>query len=53
MVYPVTPGGSYRLYVQKQAGLLARPVDLTVSYPGGVRTRQLAGNRDEEVTLTW
>jgi hypothetical protein len=50
---PVAPGGSYRLYVQKQAGVMARPVQLTVSYPGGVQGRVLAGNRDEEVTLRW
>jgi hypothetical protein len=50
---PLAPGREYRLYVQKQAGVLARKLDLLVSYPGGIRKRELAGSSDEEVTLTW
>jgi hypothetical protein len=50
---PLTPGRPYRLYVQKQAGILDRPLDLLVSVPGGVRSRRLTGSRDEELTVAW
>ncbi|MGI8608088.1 MAG: DUF4012 domain-containing protein [Candidatus Dormibacteria bacterium] len=38
---PLT-GAAYRLYVQKQAGVLELPVTATVSFPGGV-SKRLAG----------
>jgi uncharacterized protein DUF4012 len=50
---PADPGQSYRLYVQKQAGIPARPLDLTVSYPGAVRKLQLNGDTDREVWFSW
>jgi hypothetical protein len=50
---PADPGQSYRLYVQKQAGVPARPLDLMVSYPGAVRKLQLNGDTDREVWFSW
>jgi hypothetical protein len=43
----------YRLYVQKQAGVVSRPVDVEISAPGGVTRHALAGQRDEELTARW
>jgi Protein of unknown function (DUF4012) len=50
---PLAPGPAYRLYVQKQAGVLGRPTRLVAGVPGAVRTRALAGGGDEEVTISW
>jgi hypothetical protein len=50
---PLSPGRSYRMYVQKQAGLEDRPLDLEVSDPGGIVHRRLNISTDEQVTITW
>jgi hypothetical protein len=50
---PVGTGQTYRLYVQKQAGIPARPLDLMVSYPGALRELLLDGDTDREVILSW
>jgi len=47
------PHLGYRLYLQKQAGLQSRPAELHLSYPGGVETRRLSGESDEEVRVSW
>ena len=50
---PLDVRSGYRLYVQKQAGVLARPVDVEISVPDGVTRRALTGRGDEEVTARW
>jgi hypothetical protein len=50
---PADSEAAYRLHVQKQAGILARPVDLLISYPRGLAKRRLAGDRDSEVAISW
>jgi hypothetical protein len=50
---PTRADGRYRLYVQKQAGIPARPLQLAISHPGGVVTRQAEGTRDEEALVSW
>jgi hypothetical protein len=50
---PVQADGRYQLYVQKQAGLPARVMDLLVSFPGGITRRQLSGDRDQRLVLRW
>ncbi len=50
---PIDSRLGYRLYLQKQAGVQSRAADLQISYPGGVETRQLSGEFDEEVRLSW
>lgn len=50
---PVHADGRYQLYVQKQAGLPARPMDLLVSFPGGLTRRQLSGDADQQLVLEW
>jgi hypothetical protein len=45
--------GQYQLYVQKQAGLPARPFDLLISSPGGLTRRQIAGDRDQRTVVRW
>ncbi len=49
----IDPHLGYRLYLQKQAGVQSRPADLQLSYPGGVETRRLTGECDEEVRVSW
>ena len=43
----------FQLYVQKQAGLPDLPIQLTVSYPGGIATRKATIVRDETFTVGW
>jgi Protein of unknown function (DUF4012) len=45
--------GKYQLYVQKQAGLPARPLDLLISSPGGLTRRQMTGDRDQQAVVRW
>ena len=55
ILYRVAIGGtqSYRLLVQKEAGIPNRPMDMLFSYPGGTTRRQDTGGRDYEVNLNW
>jgi len=46
-------GRAFDLYVQKQAGVPNRHMDLTVSYPGGVAKRVSEGTMDTEFMLKW
>jgi len=50
---PLDVRNGYRLSVQKQAGVVGRPVEIDLSAPGGVTRHALAGDRDEEVTARW
>jgi Protein of unknown function (DUF4012) len=50
---PVQAEGRYELYMQKQAGLPARPADFLVSFPGGLTRRLLSGDRDEQLVVQW
>ena len=43
----------FELYVQKQAGLPDLPVQLTVSYPGGLVTRKSTIVKDETFAVDW
>ena len=43
----------FQLYVQKQAGLPELPIDLEVSYPGGIAKRSSTVARDEIFTINW
>ena len=43
----------YQLYVQKQAGIPELAIRLTVSYPGGIATRNETIVKDENFTIAW
>jgi hypothetical protein len=43
----------YRIYLQKEAGLAELPVNLTVSYPGGIATRKIDLVKDGTLTVAW
>ena len=49
----LSPGPSYRLLIQKQAGQLVLPTTLKVSDPAGIVSRQLDMSTDSEVALAW
>ena len=46
-------GRTYRLDVQKEAGIPDRKMTLEISYPGGLATRKYDGATDAEFTLGW
>ena len=50
---PTNSSREYDLYLQKQAGSPGLPIDVTISYPGRVITRQLDLKHDEEVRVRW
>ena len=43
----------FRIYVQKQAGLVDLPTMLTVSYPGGIASRKTELSADSTLTIPW
>jgi hypothetical protein len=50
---PVDVRQGYRLYIQKQAGIPARPTSVVISDPGGITRASITGQRDEQVTADW
>jgi hypothetical protein len=55
MVYevPMSSSHDYQLYLQKEAGAVSMPVDLALSYPGGVSRRGLQLATDQTVRQSW
>jgi hypothetical protein len=43
----------FKLYIQKQAGLVDMPTTLTVSYPGGIASRKTDLTTDTTLTIPW
>jgi hypothetical protein len=43
----------FKLYIQKQAGLVNLPTTLTVSYPGGIASRKTELTADTTLTIPW
>jgi hypothetical protein len=43
----------FKLYIQKQAGLLNLPTTLTVSYPGGIASRKTELTTNTTLTIPW
>jgi hypothetical protein len=43
----------FKIYIQKQAGLVDLPTTLTVSYPGGIASRKNEISADATLTIPW
>ena len=43
----------FKIYIQKQAGLVGLPTMLTVSYPGGIASRKTELATDATLTIPW
>jgi hypothetical protein len=50
---PLLPQSSFDLLIQKQAGILARPTSVEVSYPGGQTTRKSDLAEDMSFQVSW